>query len=90
MEPPFDELDGVSSTTSGYIAGTTKNPTYEQVSTGTTGHTEALQVVYDPKKITYEKLLDVFWRNLDTARHQQPATLRDLGGQTAQEFLYAI
>ena len=65
MEPPFDELDGVISTTSGYIGGKTKNPTYEQVSSGTTGHAEALQVVYDPKKITYEKLLEVYWRNID-------------------------
>lgn len=65
MEPPFDELPGVISTTSGYIGGKTKNPTYEQVSTGTTGHVEVLQVVYDPKKITYEKLLEVFWRNID-------------------------
>jgi len=65
MEPPFDELDGVISTTSGYIGGKTKNPTYEQVSSGTTGHTEAVQIVYDPKKITYEKLLEVFWRNID-------------------------
>jgi peptide-methionine (S)-S-oxide reductase len=65
MEPPFDELDGVISTTSGYIGGKTKNPTYEQVSTGSTGHAEALQVIYDPKKITYEKLLEVFWRNID-------------------------
>lgn len=65
MEPPFDELNGVISTTSGYIGGKTKNPTYEQVSTGNTGHTEALQIVYDPKKITYEKLLEVFWRNID-------------------------
>jgi peptide-methionine (S)-S-oxide reductase len=65
MEPPFDELNGVISTTSGYTGGKTKNPTYEQVSSGTTGHAEALQVVYDPKKITYEKLLEVFWRNID-------------------------
>jgi peptide-methionine (S)-S-oxide reductase len=65
MEPPFDELSGVISTTSGYIGGRTKNPTYEQVSSGSTGHTEALQVVYDPKKISYEKLLEVFWRNVD-------------------------
>jgi peptide-methionine (S)-S-oxide reductase len=65
MEPPFDELNGVISTTSGYTGGKTKNPTYEQVSSGTTGHAEALQVVYDPKKITYEKLLEVFWHNID-------------------------
>jgi peptide-methionine (S)-S-oxide reductase len=52
MEGPFDELEGVLSTTSGYIAGHKKNPTYEEVSAGTTGHTEAVQVVYDPTKIT--------------------------------------
>jgi len=65
MEPPFDTLEGVVSTTSGYIGGRTANPTYEQVSGGATGHTEAIQVVYDPSKITFEKLLDVFWHNAD-------------------------
>jgi peptide-methionine (S)-S-oxide reductase len=65
MEPPYDELEGVISTISGYIGGTKKNPTYEQVSAGTTGHTEAVEITYDPKKISYEKLLDVFWRNID-------------------------
>jgi peptide-methionine (S)-S-oxide reductase len=65
MEPPYDELPGVVSTTSGYIGGHTKNPTYQQVSGGTTGHTEAVQIVFDPKKVTYQKLLEVFWRNID-------------------------
>ncbi len=65
MEPPYDRLAGVVSTTSGYIGGKTRNPTYEQVSSGGTGHAEAVQIVYDPKKITYEKLLEVFWRNID-------------------------
>ncbi len=65
MEPPFDKLDGVVSTTSGYTAGHTENPTYEQVSAGRTGHTEAVEIVYDPRKITYARLLDVFWRNID-------------------------
>lgn len=65
MEAPFDSLDGVISVTSGYTGGTTQNPTYEQVSSGTTGHAEAVQVVYDPRKIRYEKLLDIFWRNID-------------------------
>jgi peptide-methionine (S)-S-oxide reductase len=65
MEPPFDKLDGVVSTTSGYTGGRTVNPTYEQVSAGTTGHTEAVEVVYDPRKVTYSQLLDVFWRNVD-------------------------
>ena len=65
MEPPFDKLDGVVSTTSGYTGGRTLNPTYEQVSTGKTGHTEAVEVLYDPRKVTYSQLLDVFWRNID-------------------------
>ena len=65
MEPPYDKLPGVVSTTSGYIGGRTKNPTYQQVSAGTTGHTEAVQVVYDPTKVSYQKLLEVFWRNID-------------------------
>ena len=72
MEHPFDVLPGVVSTTSGYIGGQKKNPTYEEVSAGRTGHTEAVQVVYDPKKVTYEKLLDVFWHNIDpTVKDQQ-------------------
>ena len=65
MEPPYDELDGVISTTSGYTGGHKQHPTYEEVSTGTTGHTEAVQVVYDPTRITYERLLAVFWRNIN-------------------------
>ncbi len=65
MEPPFDKLDGVVSTTSGYIGGHKENPTYEEVSSGTTGHAEAIQIVYDPRKITYDQLLEVFWKNVD-------------------------
>ena len=65
MEKPFDALDGVLDTTSGYTGGTVDNPTYAQVSAGNTGHTEALQVTYDPKKVTYEQLLTVFWHNID-------------------------
>jgi peptide-methionine (S)-S-oxide reductase len=65
MEPPFDKVPGVISTTSGYTGGKTVNPTYHEVSSGTTGHAEALQVVYDPKKVTYEQLLEVFWVNID-------------------------
>jgi peptide-methionine (S)-S-oxide reductase len=65
MEPPFDDLPGVISTTSGYTGGRTKNPTYEQVTSGDTGHAEAVEIVYDPSKITYERLLDVFWKNID-------------------------
>jgi peptide-methionine (S)-S-oxide reductase len=65
MEPPFDELPGVISTTSGYTGGQTKNPTYEEVSGGGTGHAEAVEVVFDPAKVTYQQLLDVFWKNVD-------------------------
>ena len=65
MEPPYDKLPGVLSTTSGYMGGAKKNPTYEEVSGGATGHTEVVQVLYDPSKVSYEKLLDVFWVNID-------------------------
>ena len=72
MEGPFDVLPGVVSTTSGYTAGRTQSPTYHEVSAGTTGHTEAVRIVYDPKKVTYAKLLDVFWHNIDpTAKDRQ-------------------
>jgi len=72
MEPPFDKLDGVISTISGYAGGHLANPTYEQVSSGGTGHAEVVQVTYDPAKITYRKLLEVFWKNVDPT---------DAGGQ---------
>jgi peptide-methionine (S)-S-oxide reductase len=65
MEAPFDKVPGVVSTTSGYAGGKVKNPTYEQVSSGTTGHAESLQVAYDPTKVSYEQLLDVYWHNVD-------------------------
>jgi methionine-S-sulfoxide reductase len=65
MEPPFDKLDGVISTISGYTGGTEKNPTYKEVSAGKTGHTESVQIVYDPARISYRELLDVFWRQID-------------------------
>jgi peptide-methionine (S)-S-oxide reductase len=72
MEPPYDKLPGVDATISGYTGGRTANPTYEQVSSGSTGHAESVTVIYDPKKVTYEKLLDVFWHNVDpTVRDQQ-------------------
>jgi peptide-methionine (S)-S-oxide reductase len=65
MEPPYDKLDGVSATISGYIGGTKVDPTYKEVSAGGTGHAEAVQVTYDPAKVSYEQLLEVFWRNVD-------------------------
>jgi peptide-methionine (S)-S-oxide reductase len=75
MEPPYDKLPGVTATISGYMGGTKANPSYQEVSSGTTGHAEVVQVVYDPKKVSYEKLLEVFWVNVDpTVR--DPAVLR--------------
>lgn len=72
MEPPFDKLPGVVSTTSGYTGGKLDNPTYEQVSAGGTGHAESVRVVFDPAKVSYVKLLDVFWHNIDpTAKDRQ-------------------
>ncbi|TAM47528.1 MAG: peptide-methionine (S)-S-oxide reductase [Gammaproteobacteria bacterium] len=65
MEPPYDELAGVVATTSGYTGGRKLNPTYQEVSAGGTGHFEAVQIAYDPAKVSYEKLLEVFWRNVD-------------------------
>ena len=65
IEADFEKVDGVLSVISGYTGGTVANPTYKQVSAGTTGHTEAVRVVYDPKIVSYEELLDIFWRNID-------------------------
>ncbi|MDX8409430.1 MAG: peptide-methionine (S)-S-oxide reductase MsrA [Mariprofundales bacterium] len=65
MEHPFDGLDGVLSVTAGYTGGKVSNPTYAQVSAGTTGHAEAVQIVFDPMRIRYRDLLKVYWRNSD-------------------------
>jgi peptide-methionine (S)-S-oxide reductase len=65
MEPPFDNLPGVVSSTSGYIGGQKDNPSYEEVSAGITGHTEAVEIIYDPSKVSYRQLLEVFWINID-------------------------
>jgi peptide-methionine (S)-S-oxide reductase len=65
MEGPFDLVPGVISTTSGYTGGTVRDPGYELVSSGSTGHAESVEVVYDPSKVSYEQLLDVFWHNVD-------------------------
>ncbi len=72
MEADFDAVPGVISTTSGYTGGRTANPTYEEVSSGATGHAESVQVVFDPAKVSYEKLLQVFWVSIDpTVRDRQ-------------------
>jgi peptide methionine sulfoxide reductase msrA/msrB len=65
MEPPFEKLDGVSAVVSGYIGGDKDNPTYQEVSAGRTGHAEAVEISYDPARISYKQLLDVFWMNVD-------------------------
>lgn len=86
MEPPYDKLDGVISTTSGYTGGHLDNPTYEQVSAGGTGHTEAVEILYDPNKISYSELLKVFWMNIDptTADRQ----FCDVGDQYRPAIFY--
>ena len=65
MEEVFEKVEGVLSATSGYMGGTVSNPTYKEVSAGRTGHTESVEVVYDPAKVSYQKLLDAFWNNVD-------------------------
>ncbi len=86
MEPPYDKLPGVISTTSGYTGGKTRNPTYEQVSSGSTGHAEAVEVEYDPAKVSYEKLLDVFWHNVDPT--QRDGQFCDHGSQYRTAIFY--
>ena len=86
MEPPFDKLDGVISTTSGYTGGTEKDPTYEQVSAGKTGHLEAIEVTYDPAKVSYAQLLDVFWKNVDPTQHN--GQFVDIGSQYRTAIFY--
>jgi peptide-methionine (S)-S-oxide reductase len=86
MEPPYDKLPGVLSTTSGYMGGKTLNPTYEQVTTGTTGHAEVVQVEYDPRQVSFEKLLEVFWRNVDPT--QADGQFCDIGSHYRTAIFY--
>jgi peptide-methionine (S)-S-oxide reductase len=86
MEHPFDELPGVQSVTSGYTGGHKKDPTYEEVSAGGTGHAEAVQIVYDPAKVSYETLLNIFWHNIDpTTKDRQ---FCDSGNQYRSAIFY--
>jgi peptide-methionine (S)-S-oxide reductase len=86
MESPFDALEGVLSTVVGYTGGSTPNPTYEQVSAGTTDHAEAIEITFDPLKISYEKLLTVFWHNIDpTVKDRQ---FCDVGRQYRSAIFY--
>jgi peptide-methionine (S)-S-oxide reductase len=86
MEPPYDKLDGVIRTTSGYTGGEKANPTYKEVSSGTTGHIEAVAVIYDPARVSYEELLRVFWRNIDPVRAN--AQFCDAGPQYRSAIFY--
>ena len=86
MESPFDKLPGVISVVAGYSGGHAEEPTYEQVSAGATGHAEAVQITYDPQKIGYEKLLEVFWHNIDpTVANRQ---FCDVGNQYRTSIFY--
>ena len=85
-ETAFEGLPGVISVVSGYTGGQKKNPTYEEVSAGGTGHAESVQVTYDPGKTSYEKLLDVFWHNVDP--FQKDAQFCDHGTQYRSAIFY--
>ena len=65
MESPFEKINGVKEVISGYTGGSKENPTYEEVSSGTTGHLEAIQIIYDPQKVSYNELLSIFWKQID-------------------------
>lgn len=84
MQPPFDKLDGVLKTRVGYTGGHVASPTYEQVCSGKTGHAEALEVTFDPDRISYEELLDTFWRNID------PTTLNGQFADRGTQYRTAI
>ncbi len=86
MEPPFVELKGVKKTLVGYTGGKKDKPTYEEVSEGTTGHVEAVQITFDPKVTTYENLLDVFWRSQDPTDDR--GQFADRGSQYQSEIFY--
>ena len=86
MEAPFDKLPGVVSVTSGYSGGQVRNPTYEQVSAGGTGHAESVQIVFDPSKTSYSQLLGIFWHNIDpTVTDRQ---FCDVGSQYRSAIFY--
>ena len=86
MEPPFESLPGVRSVTSGFSGGPEKNPTYPQVSSGLTGHAESVDIVFDPSVISYERLLDVYWHNVDPT--QKGGQFCDRGSQYRSAIFY--
>jgi methionine-S-sulfoxide reductase len=87
IQPPFDQAKGVLVTYVGYCGGTTQNPTYEEVSGGDTGHRESIEVFYDPTKITYRQLLDIYWRNINPT--QTDGQFFDIGSQYTTAIYYA-
>lgn len=86
MEPAFEALAGILSVQVGYTGGTTPHPTYEEVSSGATGHVEAVQIVYDPAKVHYAQLLDIFWENIDPT--QADGQFADRGSQYRTVIFY--
>jgi peptide-methionine (S)-S-oxide reductase len=86
VEEAYDKVPGVVATTSGYMGGKVKDPTYEQVTTGRTGHAEVVQVEYDPAKVSYAKLVEVFWRNIDPT--QKDGQFCDHGPQYRSAIFY--
>jgi peptide-methionine (S)-S-oxide reductase len=86
VEPVFDDIKGVKSTTSGFTGGEEKNPTYEEVSSGKTGHCEAVQIEYDPSQVSYDELLDAYWHNVDPTTSDRQFC--DWGPQYRAEIFY--
>lgn len=86
MQPPFDKLEGVVSTSVGYTGSLEKDPTYQEVASGQTGHCEAIEVVFDPAKVSYEKLLEVFWKNINPTT--KDCQFADCGAQYRTEIFY--
>jgi len=86
MEPPFERLEGVTEVVAGYTGGDQDNPSYEEVSTGKTGHLEAIQITYDPFRTSYSELLDVFWSNIDPT--DETGQFADKGSQYKTAIFY--
>jgi methionine-S-sulfoxide reductase len=87
IQPPFDEAKGVLKTYVGYCGGTMQNPTYDEVSTGETGHRESIEVFYDPAKISYKQLLDIYWHNINPT--QTDGQFFDIGSQYTTAIYYS-
>ena len=86
MEEPFESLEGVVSVMAGYEGGKKENPSYEEVSTGATGHREAIEIVFDPSRVSYEELLDVFWKSVDPT--DSSGQFADQGSQYKTAIFY--